>query len=97
MRHAGVVDEDVDPSKMLLRRAHEPLAVLAARRVGDDAEHGPALRFPFANGLLQPLAVASRDYHGRAVLGQSRTDLPRLNGRHLVPKHVTHPISRQTP
>src|SRR5262249_30583526 len=58
-----------------LGRLHEPLAALAARRVGDDAEHRAALRFPFTNSLLQPLAVASRDYHGRAVLSQSRADL----------------------
>src|SRR5258705_12126914 len=60
---------------MLVRRAREPLAILAARRVGDEPEHRPALCFPFANGMLQPVAVAPRDYHGRAVLGQPRPDL----------------------
>jgi len=52
VRHARVVDQDVDTPEMLLRRADEPLAILAARRVGDDTEHRPALRFPFANGAL---------------------------------------------
>src|SRR5262249_13681631 len=58
-------------------RAHEPFAILTARRVGDDTEHRPALRFPFANSMLQAIAVATRDYHGRAVLGQPR---PHLGG-----------------
>src|SRR5215475_13441075 len=75
MRHARIVDEDVDAPEVLPGRVHEPLAVIAARRVGDDAERGGALRFQVSHRALQALGVATRDYHGRAVLGQPRTDL----------------------
>src|SRR5207244_630687 len=60
VRHAGVVDEDVDPSKMLSRRADEPLTILAVRRVRDATQHGPPPRFPPVPGPLRPPAVAPR-------------------------------------
>src|SRR3989441_2406136 len=74
VRDAGVVDEDIDASKLLPRRAHEAIAVVTARRVGDDAERRAPLRFKIFHHALQTVAVAPRDYHGRAVLGQPRAD-----------------------
>ena len=44
MRHPRIVDEDVDAPEVLPGRVHEPLAVLAPGRAGDDAKRGGALR-----------------------------------------------------
>ena len=74
-RHAGVVDEDVDPSEVLFRRRHEPVASSRLAASATTPSTAPTLRFPFAHGALQAVGVASRDYHGRAVLGQPRPDL----------------------
>src|SRR5437762_3038118 len=74
VRDAGVVDEDIDTSELLSRRAHEAIAIVTTHHVGDDAERRVSLRFQVLHHPLQSVAVAPRDYHGRAVVGQPRAD-----------------------
>src|SRR5439155_1516391 len=65
VRDAGVVDEDIDTSELLSRRAHEAIAIVTTHHVGDDAERRVSLRFQVLHHPLQSVAVAPRDYHGR--------------------------------
>src|SRR5439155_1101006 len=73
-RDAGVVHEDVEASEALLRRVDESVAVLAARRIGDDGGDRDARRFEVLGGALEAVGVAAGNDHGRAGLGQQPGD-----------------------
>src|SRR6185295_2659133 len=58
----------------LLGRVHEPIGVLPLRGIGHHAVNRGSARFQLLHRLLEPVGVASRDYHARSVLAEPGGD-----------------------
>ena len=79
-RHAGIVDQQVDPAEALERLGHQPLALIALGDVGGYHKDVRAGFLATEGDFVQLLLVAGGEHQARSL----RSDSPRQLGPDAV-------------
>ncbi len=98
-RHAGIVDEDIDPPQFVDRRLYRPLDIAEIAHVGLDRNEPPALRGDVLGEFGQPRSIDVRRRDIAALVGKrdrrGTPDPVRRAGHERGPSdkhHVSFPL-----